>query len=121
MLSVIGLGLASRSQILPLPLFVREYAGDALYAVAAYLTLAFLAPRLSVEKTALLAGVFCFAVEISQLYHAPWIDAIRHWKPGGLVLGFGFLWSDLICYVAGVTLAALAEMTLVKTKEALDK
>ena len=28
---------------------------------------------------------------------------------GGLILGFGFLWSDLACYAAGVGLGVLLE------------
>jgi len=50
------------------------------------------------------------AVELSQLYHAPWIDPIRRTTLGGLVLGFGFLWSDLACYAAGGGLGVLIEM-----------
>ena len=34
-------------------------------------------------------------VEESQLYHASWIDSIRGTTLGALVLGHGFLWSDL--------------------------
>ena len=40
----------------------------------------------------------------------PWIDSIRHTTLGGLVLGFGFLWSDLACYAAGVGLGVTIEM-----------
>ena len=55
------------------------------------------------------AAVFSVAIETSQLYHAPWIDAIRRTRPGALVLGYGFLWSDLACYAAGVALATAVE------------
>src|ERR1017187_341105 len=48
-------------------------------------------PRASTRTIAILAMSFSVAVEISQLYHAPWIDSIRHTNLGGLVLGFGFL------------------------------
>jgi hypothetical protein len=47
-----------------------------------------------------------FAVELSQTYHAPWIDAIRSTRIGALALGSDFLWSDLACYAVGVSLAA---------------
>ena len=47
---------------------------------------------------------FSYLIEVSQLYHAPWIDSIRATTLGGLVLGFGFLWSDIACYTVGVTL-----------------
>lgn len=56
--------------------------------------------------------VLAFAVEVSQLYHAPWIDGIRSTTLGGLVLGFGFLWSDLVCYLVGIAAGSLAELTV---------
>jgi len=52
-------------------------------------------------------------VKISQLYHAPWIDAIRQATLGGLVLGFGFLWTDLVCYLVGVMIGVIAERAIV--------
>lgn len=50
-----------------------------------------------------------FLVEISQLYHARWIDSIRQTALGGLVLGFGFLWTDLVCYSVGIVTGSLTE------------
>lgn len=44
LLAVILLGLASRAYSPPLPPFIRAYAGDALWALAAYLTVATLFP-----------------------------------------------------------------------------
>ena len=57
-----------------------------------------------------LAMIFSVAIELSQLYHAPWIDSIRHTTLGGLILGFGFLWSDLACYAVGVGLGVVIEI-----------
>ena len=51
-----------------------------------------------------------FAVEFSQLYQAGWINAVRETHLGALVLGRGFLWSDLACYTAGVGAGWLAEL-----------
>jgi hypothetical protein len=34
--------------------------------------------EVTVPCLALVSLAFCFAVEFSQLYHAPWIDSIRH-------------------------------------------
>ena len=62
-------------------------------------------------------GPFCFAVEMSQLYHAPWIDAIRDTRLGGLVLGHGFHERDLVCYGAGVLLGVLIERVCWKPSE----
>jgi Protein of unknown function (DUF2809) len=103
-LVVIALGLASRAQSVQqyLPRFVSEYAGDTLWALTAFLVCGFLLPKLSTWRVTVLALSFAVLIECSQLYHAPWLEALRHTRLGGLVLGFGFLWSDLLCYAAGV-------------------
>lgn len=106
---VILLGLASRSNSPLLPSVVKEYAGDTLWALAVYLMVGFLFPRFSILKVAATAGLFSLAIEVSQLYHATWIDDLRRSRLGGLVLGFGFLWSDLICYLAGIGVGVLLE------------
>ena len=64
-----------------------------------------------------LALVFSYLIEISQLYHAPWIDAIRATALGGLVLGFGFLWSDILCYTVGVLLGIIVDGLFVCSRE----
>jgi hypothetical protein len=74
-----------------------------------FVVLGILAPRWSTARLARIALSLSVAIEVSQLYHAPWIDAIRRTLPGGLVLGYGFLWSDLVCYAAGVALGAGVE------------
>ena len=107
---VIALGLASRQYAAVLPAFVAEYAGDTLWALMVFLIVGLLAPRWSSLRVAAAALAISFAVEVSQLYHAPWIDAIRDTRVGGLVLGFGFLWSDLACYTLGVALGVMLEI-----------
>ena len=56
----------------------------------------------SLHVRAAISLALAFLVEISQLYHAPWIDSIRQTTLGGLVLGFGFLWTDFVCYSVGI-------------------
>jgi len=109
LLAVILLGLASRAYSPPLPSFVRAYVGDTLWALAAYLTVAFLFPRLPIRWVAVTAGLFSLTVELSQLYRAPWIDGLRQIRVAALLLGHGFLWSDLVCYGVGVGVGALTE------------
>jgi hypothetical protein len=65
--------------------------------------------RAKIRNIASAALLFCFFIELSQLYHRPWIDAIRHTRLGGLILGFGFLWTDLIAYSIGVALCFIIE------------
>lgn len=101
---VIALGLASRTKAAQsnLPPFVSEYAGDTLWALAAFFGLRFLFPKLPTWHIAAFAFGFALLIELSQLYQADWLNALRHTRLGGLILGFGFLWSDLLCYAVGV-------------------
>ena len=74
----------------------RKNAGDALYATMVFFGFGFLAPRAKTSAVALAATTFCFAIELTQRYRAPWIDAVRATTPGRLVLGQGFLAFDLV-------------------------
>jgi hypothetical protein len=103
---IAALGIASRRFATMLPTLIAQYAGDTLYAAAMFALVAVIAPRWSVSRIAIVAFIACVLIELSQLYHAPWIDAIRAMRMGGWILGFGFLWTDLICYAVGVGMLA---------------
>jgi hypothetical protein len=111
-IAVVLLGLSSRRYSAVLPAFFGRYAGDTLWALMAFLGLGMLFPRWSTVRVGVTALLFAFSIEISQRYHSPWIDQIRHMKLGGLVLGHGFLWSDLVCYVVGVFIGGTLEILL---------
>lgn len=108
----IPLGLASRRFAASLPPFVAEYAGDTLWALAMYLAVSIAAPRLGIRARAVIALATSCLVELSQLYHAPWIDDTRATTLGALLLGAGFLWSDLVCYAVGVAIGVVGERCL---------
>lgn len=103
---VIAAGLASRKFPGLLPAAFDKYPGDALWAWMVYLLWALLHPRASIGTLAMLALGTSFLDEISQLYQAPWINAIRHTTVGHLVLGTVFGWGDLAAYTVGVVMAA---------------
>lgn len=107
---VVALGLASRHPAAPH--VVHLFVGDALYATLVYLLVRFVAPGSRIGPAAWVALGVCVAVEVSQLWHPAWLDAVRAMRPGALVLGRGFLWSDLGCYAVGVALGAGAEARL---------
>jgi len=111
-LTTVALGLASRRFAAALPGFVAAYAGDALWAAMVFWLAAAAFPRAGTARLAAGALALSVAVEVSQLHHAPWIDAVRATRPGALVLGHGFLWSDLACYAVGVGAAALLDRVL---------
>ncbi|RMH87474.1 MAG: DUF2809 domain-containing protein [Calditrichaeota bacterium] len=108
-LMVVILGLSTRRLPHLFPALVVEYGGDTLWALNVFLVLGFLFPRLPTLRVAALALGISFAVEFSQFYHAPWIDAVRDTPLGGLLLGYDFLWSDLVCYTVGVGMGVIGE------------
>lgn len=111
---VIIAGLASRRFRPLLTDWLAAYSGDVLWGLMVFLMVGFILNK----KSSLTVGAGAFTaaalVELSQLYHAPWIDSIRSYKLGGLILGYGFLWSDLLCYAAGILLGVLMEMSAVR-------
>ncbi|WP_375437987.1 DUF2809 domain-containing protein [uncultured Hymenobacter sp.] len=96
------LGLASRKFAFAFPPLIAAYAGDTLWALLVFWLLGFCCPHWSSRRVAGYALLFAVAIETSQLYHPPWLDALRNTMLGSLVLGHGFLWSDLLCYGVGV-------------------
>ncbi|QBP91127.1 DUF2809 domain-containing protein [Bacillus mycoides] len=111
---VIILGLSSRKFAFALPDLLNDYLGDALWALMIFVGFGFLFPKIETKKLAFISLIFCYGIEISQLYHAEWIDSIRATTLGGLVLGYGFLWSDLVAYTIGVGVGMLGEFVLRK-------
>ncbi|KAA0994105.1 DUF2809 domain-containing protein [Dyadobacter sp. UC 10] len=93
--------------------FIRLYVGDVLWAMMVFFGFAFVFRKWSTWQVAAAALAFSVCIEISQLYHAPWIDAIRNMPLGALILGFTFVWSDLLCYSVGVGLGLIAETFVV--------
>ena len=107
---VIIAGLASRRYRGQLPAFLADYAGDTLWALMLFVLVSTLLAGRPILTRVAISLALAFLVEISQLYHAPWIDAIRQTTLGGLMLGFGFLWTDLICYSVGIAIGVLSEL-----------
>ncbi|TAJ07949.1 DUF2809 domain-containing protein [Marinilabiliaceae bacterium JC017] len=116
-ITVILLGLATRQNGIRLPHIISEYGGDTLWGTMVYAGLAFLFTRKSCIRISLMALLFSYAIELSQLYHAPWIDAIRNTTLGGLILGFGFKWSDIVCYSIGIGLGVLCDQLLRRAQD----
>ena len=116
-LLVVALGLASRLDFLPI--WVYLYVGDVLWALMVFLIFAMIFNTKSTYFVAVVAISFSFLIEFSQLYQATWINNVRHTTLGGLVLGFGFLWTDLFSYIIGICIGVLLEIlvTFVITKK----
>lgn len=87
----------------------RDVTGDALWGMMVAWGVGMLFPHRPVAPRSAEALAVCVAVEVSQLLHTPFLDAIRHTTPGMLVLGSGFDARDLVAYALGVAAAALLE------------
>jgi hypothetical protein len=77
-----------------------------------FLLIGFVFPAFSTLKVATMALIFSFSIELSQLYHAPWIDELRQYRLVALVIGHGFLWTDWLCYSVGVMIGVVGERVL---------
>jgi hypothetical protein len=108
-LLVVAAGLFWRSGILPLPGWLSNNGGDALWALMVFLGFGFLFPRATTSRVALLSLACAWGIEFFQLYQAPWINSLRATIPGKLVLGSTFHWTDLIAYATGIAMGALWE------------
>jgi hypothetical protein len=109
MVAVIAAGLLWRSAANPVSPFWHKYGGDALWALLIFLGFRCVLIRASILRVTLVALAFCFAVEFSQLYHAPWIDSVRNTRLGMLALGSTFNAPDLIAYAVGVAVGVVIE------------
>ena len=103
------LGILSR-KVNGIPLFI----GDILYDVMIYFGCRLIFINGSNYRKIIIPLLLCYAIELQQLYNAEWIIGIRNTTLGHYVLGQGFLWSDLLCYTAGVVMAFWIDILLLK-------
>ena len=108
------LGLGSRTSVIPN--IIYPYLGDAIYAVMWFLIIGLLLPKSKTVTITVVSLLVCYSIELLQLYNADWINTIRNYKLGGLLLGFGFLWSDMVSYTLGGITAAILEVVYYKRK-----
>ena len=111
-LLVIAAGLLLRSSFLSVPPFLSKYGGDALWALMIFIGLGFVFLRAGTLTLALCALGISWAVEFSQIYHTPWLDAVRATLPGRLILGSTFNLPDLPAYAVGIAVGAVSEVFL---------
>ena len=108
-LGTIAAGLALRMVPLGLPGSLVKHGGSALWALMIFWLISTIFPRWSHIQSALVAIGVAFAVELFQLYHAPWLDAFRLTLPGALLLGRVFSTLDLIAYALAISVGTCAD------------
>lgn len=108
-----ALGLLVRHWHAVSPNFFNTFFPDAAWTMAVYCGFGLLCCKDARVHFPAALGV-SFAVECLQLWRPPFLQALRATVLGGLVLGSGFLWSDLVCYTVGALLCAAAETAVRK-------
>ncbi|MBN1120831.1 MAG: DUF2809 domain-containing protein [Anaerolineae bacterium] len=116
---LIAVGLPNRLMADRMPTFMVVYGGDALWALMLYFAFGLIFARVTSWKALVILLIGCYAVEISQLYQADWINAVRHFTIagfplGGIILGYGFLWSDIAMYTLGIGAGYLIERWVIE-------
>lgn len=114
----IVVGLLSRKYYYYLPSALNLYLGDALYALMMFWILGFLFNRQNIVRNGFMAMIICYTIEFTQTLDYVWLIKIRSNILGKLILGTGFLWSDLLAYVLGILVGGLME-TIVYRKRLL--
>ncbi|WP_300257709.1 DUF2809 domain-containing protein [Clostridium sp.] len=115
------LGLLSRKFMYYIPNSIAPYLGDILWATMVYFGFRFLLPKLNTNICFLIAITFSFLIEFSQIYQAQWINNIRATLIGSLILGHGFLWSDLVCYTIGILIGCFIDKLTLKKNSKVSK
>lgn len=114
MAMLIALGLPSRTMPNSLPPWYVQYFGDYLWAMLIFFGIALLRPRWGTLKVLTAAILFTYVIEVTQLFHPPWLDYLRSIKICALIIGYGFLWSDLVAYALGIATGAVIEWWLLR-------
>ena len=110
--ATVALGLGSRASFLPE--WVHLYVGDVLWAVMFYGVFRVVLWQSALWWALVLALLVTWGIELSQCLTWPWLVAIRAHSVGGLLLGHGFLWSDVIACGVGAVLAWCLDLMALK-------
>ena len=111
------IGLATRKAAHLFHPFIAEYGGDTLWALLFFLLFRMIWIKKPIWIIAVITYSFCVLIECSQLYQGEWIVRWRQTFAGQMLLGSGFLWSDLLCYAIGVLMGCAIAYTIEKLKK----
>jgi hypothetical protein len=104
------LGIIGIIVLIPLGLYSRhlkwipEETGDALWAMMVFCLWRIILVKQSLRLVAIISLTHSFLVEFSQILRWSWLVSFRSTFIGHMMLGQGFLWTDLLAYLIGILL-----------------
>ncbi len=94
--------------LIPLGLFTRRIncipneTGDALWSMMLFCIWRILLFNKNLSVVAIVSLINCYLVEFSQLITWQWLVSFRQTFIGHIMIGQGFLWSDMLAYTIGI-------------------
>ncbi len=107
-LIITPLGFLSKAYQGPAASWVNNSLSGALYVIFWCWVAAFFLPNARARNIA--AGVFAATslLEVAQLWHPPFLEYLRSFYLGKVILGTTFAWSDFFYYALGAGFAYLS-------------
>jgi hypothetical protein len=112
---VIPLGVYTKFYRGPAADWVNDPLGSVLYEIAWCLAAAIAVPRGLPRPIALSVFTATCVLESLQLWHPPFLEWLRSFFLGRLILGTTFVWSDFVWYAVG-SAAGYALLNLLRRK-----
>ncbi len=97
----VWLALATRSHKVWFPNLVVVYGGDIIWAGMFVFFVRIFFPDTPLWKISVVIYILGVLDEFSQLNQGLFMQYLRSFTIGRLMLGVGFLWSDIVCYGIG--------------------
>jgi hypothetical protein len=115
-ISSLLLGLFIRSLAPHFHWLVNLMLGDIVWAFMVYYFIRLLFTHKSILSCLLISLLFTYTIEFSQLIQNDFFNYLRSFKLIALVIGYGFLGSDLVSYTVGIVLGYLLDRFYLENK-----
>lgn len=104
---IIPLGLVSKFYKGPLDQWLNNYSGGIFYEIFWILLVILIKPKIKPSIATLWVFMITALLEVLQLWHPPFLEAIRATLIGRLLIGTTFDWWDFLHYILGCTITLL--------------
>lgn len=109
-IALVVLGLLSRHMEK-----IPAACGDALWAMMVFCCWRIILVKRLLKTVAIVALITSYLIEFSQILSFDWLVSLRSTFIGHMVLGQGFLWTDLLAYTIGIIIIYLVVAAIEKT------